>query len=136
MSVGVFFTSKFASKLWAPTLENSGAMLKIINPHSHHASTPDISHSNQRDIMTTYSCNVCHQDFTTKNTRDTHRKSTCVFSIIVRNQNGEEEMIQKVDGKFNCICGRAFTRTDHFCSHWKECQAQGKIYFNGWLIYM
>lgn len=76
--------------------------------------------------MTTYSCNICHQNFTNKNIRDTHRKNICVFSITVKKQNGEEETIEKVNGKFNCNCGRSFSRTDHFSSHWRECQIEGR----------
>ena len=78
---------------------------------------------------TMYSCNICNQDFTNRNVRDTHRKSTCISSLNVRKQNGEKETIEKMNGKFNCICGRSFTRTDHFSSHWRECQTQGKVYF-------
>jgi hypothetical protein len=75
--------------------------------------------------MTTYSCNIYHQNFTDKNIRDTHRKNICIFSVIVKKQNGEEETVERVNGKFNCNCGRSFSRTDHFSSHWKECQIQG-----------
>ena len=83
----------------------------------------------KRDVMTTYSCNICNQNFTDKNIRDRHRKNICVSSITVRKQNGEEKTIEKVNGKFNCVCERSFSRTDHFSSHWKECQIQGKLYY-------
>ena len=84
-----------------------------------------LNFQNKRDVMTIYACNICKQNFTNKNIRDTHRKNICISSIIVRKQNGEKETIEKVNGKFNCVCERSFSRTDHFSSHWKECHIQG-----------
>ena len=78
--------------------------------------------------MTTYSCNICNQNFTNKTIRDRHRKNICISNITVRKQNGEEETIEKVNGKFTCLCGTSVTRTDHFQKHWKECQIQGWIH--------
>ena len=76
-------------------------------------------------LIMTFSCNVCNREFLNKNTRDIHKKSICLFNVSVKKSNGEEEMIDKVNGKFTCLCGTSVIRTDHFQKHWKECQIQG-----------
>jgi hypothetical protein len=52
-------------------------------------------------------------------------QSTCVLSIVLKLSNGEEQRIERKNGKFTCSCGTSITRTDHFRSHWEECQNQG-----------
>ena len=48
----------------------------------------------------------------------------------MKKSNGEEEVIEKVNGKFTCLCGTSVTRTDHFQRHWKECQIKIEIHLN------
>jgi hypothetical protein len=106
--------------------ENSGANLRT---------STTLQFSSRRDTMATYSCNICNQSFMNKNVRDTHRKNSCISSVTMRKRNGEEETIEKVNGKFDCICGRSFSRTDHFSSHWRECQTQGKIHLKNDILF-
>jgi hypothetical protein len=75
--------------------------------------------------MNTFSCTVCNQEFSNRGIRDRHTKSTCILNITLKKSNGEEQLIEKLDGKFTCLCGTSATRTDHFQRHWKECQVQG-----------
>ena len=77
-----------------------------------------------------FSCNECNQEFFNKHARDEHKRSICTLNIILKQSNGEEQVIEKINGKFTCLCGTSITRTDNFQRHWKECQAQGRIHLN------
>src|SRR5215471_15460292 len=79
----------------------------------------------QSSLIMMISCNICNHEFSNRNTRDAHRKSTCLLSVKVKKSNGEEQVIERVNGKFTCLCGTSVTWTDDFQKHWKKCQIQG-----------
>ena len=75
-------------------------------------------------------CNICNQEFPNRSARDTHKKSTCQLNVRVKKSNGEELVIEKMNGKFTCLCETSVTHTDNFQKHWKKCQIQGWIHLN------
>ena len=77
-----------------------------------------------------FSCNICTEEFSNRDARDRHKKSTCILSIILRDSNGEEQTIERTNGKFTCLCGTSAIRTDNFRRHWRTCQTQGWIHLN------
>src|SRR5947207_6122027 len=81
-------------------------------------------------IMNMFSCSVCNREFFNRNARDGHKRNICTLSVILKKSNGEEQMIQKMNGNFTCLCGTSMSRPDNFRRHWKECQVQGWFRLN------
>jgi hypothetical protein len=64
---------------------------------------------------------LCDQVFTTKGNRDSHVRNVCSQEVSVVGRDGQPVVIQRVNEKFSCKCGRKFGRSNHFKSHWKAC---------------